>query len=211
MLTPLSPEYPKNLRNILDPPALLYTKGRILKRDWKAVAVVGSRDASDYGIAMTKKFSSELAKAGITIVSGLARGIDTVAHRAALDAGGRTIAVLGNGIDTVYPSENVALAKEIKENGVLISQFETGVKPLKHNFLERNRVIAGLSLAVIIIEGRHRSGTLSTARHAAELGRDVFAVPGNLNSPLSEAPNWLISQGAQIALSPEQILESIRT
>lgn len=207
MITPLSPEYPENLRNTLEPPRGLYINGKLKKRDSHAVAIVGSRTASKYGIETAREFSYQLAKAGVTIISGLARGIDTEAHKAALAAGGRTIAVLGSGLDMIYPPENEELSRLIVKNGALVTEFAKGTKPLRHHFLQRNKLIAGLSLAVLIVEGRRRSGTLSTARHAAELGREVFAVPGNINSPLSEAPNWLIGQGAQIALSPLQIAD----
>lgn len=209
MITPLSIEYPVNLLNTPDPPALLYVKGETLKRDQKAVAIVGSREATKYGLEIAKRFSYELAKNGITIISGLARGIDTEAHKAALSAGGRTIAVLGSGLDVIYPPENKSLAEKIVKKGALLSEFSNDAKPLRHHFLERNKVIAGLSLAVIIIEGRRRSGTLSTARHAAEIGREVFAVPGPIDSPLSDAPLYLIEQGARIAKSPKDVLEYI--
>lgn len=211
MITPLSEKYPKNLLNTLDPPRLLYIRGNFLKKDQKAVAIVGSRTASKYGLETAKRFSYELAKNGVTIVSGLARGIDTVAHLAALKAGGRTIAVLGSGLNIIYPPENKKLAEQITKNGALVSEFPENTQPLRHHFLERNKVIAGLSLAVIIIEGRRRSGTLSTARHAAELGREVFAIPGNIDSPLSEAPNYLIEQGARIAKSSEDVWEYLNS
>lgn len=211
MLTPLQKNYPENLRNSIDPPEAIYVDGKILKRDKKAIAIVGSRLATSYGKDMAKKFSYELAKEKITIISGLARGIDTLVHQAALAAKGRTIAVLGSGHDNIYPPENKALASLITKNGAVVSEFPPGTKPLRHHFLQRNRIIAGLSLAVLIVEGRKRSGTLSTARHAGELGREVFAVPGPINSPLSEAPNYLIDQGARVAKSPKDILEYLNS
>lgn len=211
MLTPLSKEYPENLRNTPEPPRLLYIDGKLSSKDQKAVAIVGSREASPYGLEIARKFAYELAKNNVTIVSGLARGIDTEAHIAALKAGGRTIAVLGSGLNIIYPPENKKLSKEIIKRGALVSEFSENTQPLRHHFLQRNKVIAGLSLAVIIIEGRRRSGTLSTARHAAELGREVFAVPGNIDSPLSEAPLYLIEQGARVAKSPEDVLEYVNT
>jgi DNA processing protein len=211
IITPLQKNYPENLRNSIDPPDAVYVKGKITKKDNIAVAIVGSRLASAYGKEVAKRFSKELSKRGITIVSGLARGIDTISHKAALEAGGRTIAVLGSGLDVIYPPENKSLAEEISKHGALITEFPEGTKPLKHHFLQRNRVIAGLSLAVVIIEGKRRSGTLSTARHAAEMGREVFAVPGPVNSPLSEAPHYLIEQGARVAKSPEDILEYLNS
>lgn len=206
MLTPLDKNYPANLRDISDPPPAIYVKGKLIKKDILAVAIVGSRVATKYGLETARRFSTELAKKGITIVSGLARGIDTEVHRAALAVGGRTIAVLGSGLDIVYPPENEELAKQIMKSGALVSEFPEGVKPLPQNFLQRNRIIAGISLAVVIVEGRKRSGTLSTARHAVDMNREVFAVPGPVNSPLSEAPLYLIEQGAQVAKGPEDIL-----
>lgn len=202
--------YPINLSKISDFPKEIYVEGEILPRDSKAVAIVGSRITSKYGREVAYKFSYELAKNGVTIVSGLARGIDTIAHSAALDAKGRTIAVLANGIDIVYPPENTNLAKRIVKSGALITEFPAGIKPLPKNFLARNRIISGLSLAVLVIEGRSRSGTLSTATHAANQGREVFAVPGPINSSLSALPNYLIENGAQIAKSPDDVFEYLK-
>jgi len=177
----------------------------------RAVAIVGTRTPTKYGREIAYKFSFELAKNGITVVSGLARGIDTIAHRAALDAGGRTIAVLGSGVDVIYPPENKNLAKEIAKQGGLISPFSKGTPPIGKNFLIRNELIVKLSKAVLVIEGRKRSGTLSTATHAANLGVEVFAIPGPVNSPLSDAPLYLIEQGARVASSPEDILEYLNS
>lgn len=179
------------------------------KIDKRAVAIVGTRHPTKYGEEMAYKFSFELAKNGVTIVSGLARGIDTIAHSAALDAGGRTIAVLGSGVDIIYPPENKALAARIEKQGKMVSPFPLGTKPLGRNFLIRNGLIVELSLAVLIVEGRERSGTLSTATHAANQNKEVFAIPGPLNSPESFLPNYLIANGARIATSPEDILEYI--
>lgn len=201
--------YPKNLSTISDLPKKIYVEGQIWPEDSNAVAIVGSRITSKYGREVAYKFSYALAKKGITIISGLARGIDTIAHTAALDAKGRTIAVLANGIDIIYPPENANLAKKIIKSGALITEFRAGTKPLPKNFLARNRIISGLSLAVLVIEGKSRSGTLSTATHAANQGREVFAVPGPITSPLSALPNYLIESGAQIAKSPKDILEYI--
>lgn len=185
----------------------LFVKGRILKKDKKAVAIVGTRTPTKYGRDVAYKFSFELARNGVTIVSGLARGIDTVAHNAALDAGGRTIAVLGSGLDVIYPPENFSLAQKIAANGALVTQFPNGTKPLGKNFLIRNELVAKLSKAILVVEGSRRSGTISTANHAANLGVEVFAIPGPVNSPMSEAPLFLIEQGAQIARRPRDILE----
>ncbi len=185
----------------------IYTKGKLLKRDGLAVAIVGTRTPTRYGRETAYKFAFELAKHKVTIVSGLARGIDSVAHNAALEAGGRTIAVLGSGLDIIYPPENAGLAERIAKQGAIVTQFPLGTKPLGKNFLARNQLIAKLSKAILVVEGRGRSGTISTANHAANLGVEVFAVPGPINSPMSEAPNYLIGEGARIAKSPEDILE----
>jgi DNA processing protein len=189
----------------------LFVKGKILKKDKKAIAIVGTRTPTRYGKEIAYKFAYELAKKGVTIVSGLARGIDTIAHSAALDAGGRTIAVLGSGIDVIYPPENLRLAEKIVDHGALVTQFPEGTKPLGKNFLQRNEIIVKLSLAVLIVEGSRRSGTISTANHAANLGVEVFAVPGPITSPMSEAPLYLIEQGARVARTPGDILEYINS
>jgi DNA processing protein len=180
-----------------------YVLGKILKKDSKAIAVVGARQMSPRGEKLTKKFVKILVKAGFTIISGLARGVDTVAHKTALEEGGRTIAVLGSGIDVIYPPENKELAQKIIKKGALISGFPKGTPPYAKNFLARNKIVAGLSKAVLVIEGKRRSGTLSTASHAANLGIEVFAVPG------SEATDWLIEQGANIVNTPKEILDII--
>lgn len=162
---------------------------------------------SEYGQKVAYDFAFALAKAGVTIVSGLARGVDTIAHQAALDAHGRTVAVLASGIDWIYPAENKQLAADIIKNGALVSEFPRGTRPLPQNFLWRNRLISGLSLAVLIVEGRRKSGTLSIANHAANQGKEVFVIPGPITSLLSELPHYLIENGATIAKSPQDILE----
>jgi DNA processing protein len=177
-----------------------YVLGKVLKKDLKAVAVVGTRQISTRGENLTKKFVKELVKAGFTIVSGLARGVDTVAHKTALAEGGRTIAVLGSGIDVIYPPENKELVQRIIKKGAVISGFPKGTPPYAKNFLARNKIVAGLSKAVLVIEGKRRSGTLSTASHAANLGIEVFAIPG------SEATDWLIEQGANMVKTPKEII-----
>jgi len=187
----------------------LYIMGEIIDGDELAVAIVGTRTPSEYGLRMAKRFSAGLAKRRVTVISGLARGIDTAAHKAAIAAGGRTIAVLGSGLDIIYPPENKELAREIAANGAVITAFPPGTKPLGKNFLARNSLIAGLSRAVLVVEGRRKSGTISTATHAANLSRHVFAVPGKLDSPLSEAPNYLIREGAHLARSVDDILDTI--
>lgn len=197
------PSYPENLRQVSGYPKRLYITGEIIERDRRAVAIIGSRRMSDYGKKIAWEFSYALAKNGITIVSGLARGVDTVAHKAALFAEGRTIAVLGSGIDIVYPPENIFLAKTIAGSGAVVTEFELGTPPYAKNFLSRNRIISGLSLATLVIEGAARSGTLSTAAYAANEGKDVFVVPG------SEVTDWLIEQGANSVKSPEELIDRL--
>jgi len=181
----------------------LFIKGKILASDLKAIAVVGSRNITPRGKKLTKKFVTVLVKAGFTIVSGLARGVDTLAHQTALNAGGRTIAVLGSGFNIIYLPENLTLAKEIILHGALVTPFPYGTKPLPKNFLARNRIIAELSLGVLVIEGARRSGTLSTASWAANQGIDVYAIPG------SEATDWLIDQGAIMVKLPIDLINLI--
>lgn len=178
----------------------LYVLGEIKDSDRRAVAVVGSREMSQRGKELTEKFVAELVKNNITIISGLARGIDTVAHRTALKFGGRTIAVLGSGIDVIYPPENKDLAEEITKHGALVSGFPNGTPPIGANFLARNELIVKLSFAVLVIEGKKRSGTISTANHAGNEGVEVFAIPG------SEATDYLIENGASIATTPSDVL-----
>lgn len=179
----------------------VYIQGKILQSDCKAIAVVGSRLMTPRGEALTKKFVKEFIKRRYTIVSGLARGIDTVAHQTALEQGGRTIAVLGSGLDIIYPFENKVLAQEIIKHGALVSPYPLGTKPFPKNFLARNRIIVELSCAVLIVEGKRRSGTLSTASWAANAGIDVFAIPG------SEATDFLIGEGAISATKPSDVLD----
>ncbi|OGM57370.1 DNA protecting protein DprA [Candidatus Woesebacteria bacterium RIFCSPHIGHO2_12_FULL_46_16] len=179
----------------------LFVLGKILKSDSRAVAVVGARKMTPRGKRITTNFVKELVKANFTIVSGLARGIDTVAHETAIKNGGRTIAVLGSGIDIIYPLENKNLAEKITQKGAVVSAFPKGTKPFAKNFLARNRIIVGLAKAVLVIEGQRRSGTLSTASWAATDGKEVFAVPG------SEATDWLIEQGANVANDPRDVIE----
>lgn len=180
-------------------------KGKILKKDKYAVAIVGSRIPTSRGKKYAYDYSFFLSGNGITIVSGLARGIDTIAHKAALGAGGRTIAVIGSGLDNIYPPENSELANQISKNGAVVTEFEKGTQPLGKNFLARNRLIAKLSKAILVIEGKRRSGTLSTASHAANMGIEVFAIPG------SEATDWLIAEGATAVQSPEDIVQYLKT
>jgi DNA processing protein len=196
-LTPDDPSYPALLAAIPSPPAL-YVRGRVVPDDALAVAIVGARQATPYGLAIAADLASELAARGVTIVSGFARGIDTAAHRAALDAGGRTLAVLGSGLDVIYPPENGALGRRIEAAGALISQFEAGTLPLPYNFPARNRTLAGLALGVVVVEAAERSGSLITAGFAGDLGREVFAVPGRITSAASAGAHRLIQDGAKL-------------
>jgi DNA processing protein len=206
VLTWESADYPQLLREIPAPPPVLYVKGTLAEEDGWAVGVVGTRRASIYGREVTRRLVGALARSGITIVSGLARGIDGEAHRAALEAGGRTIAVLGCGIDRVYPPEHRKLAQEIARNGALVSDYALGTPPEGANFPPRNRIISGLSLGVLVTEAGTRSGALITVDFAAEQGRDVFAVPGSVLNSGSKGTNALIQDGAKVVLGPGDIL-----
>jgi DNA processing protein len=210
VITLTDPAYPANLKNIYDPPPFLYVRGTITPQDDTAVAIVGSRVASDYGSTATERISRELAHAGITIVSGMARGIDSTAHHGALSARGRTFAVLGSGIDIIYPPENRQLYASIAEHGAVFSEFPMGTKPHAYNFPARNRIISGLSLGVLVVEASLNSGSLITAQLALEQGRDVFAVPGNVHSYKSKGTHKLLKEGAKLVESAQDILEEIR-
>lgn len=202
--------YPVLLRSIPDPPSILFYKGTFSEKDQLSIAIVGTRHATAYGKDHAGRISRSLSRAGFTLVSGLARGIDAVVHEAALRTNGRTIAVLANGLDTVYPPENNALAEEILEQGgMLLSEQPPGFPPKRGMFPQRNRIISGISLGVLVIEAAQRSGTLITARHAAEQGRDVFALPGPVNSRVSQGCHQLIRDGATLASSAEDIIESL--
>ncbi|MBW1679749.1 MAG: DNA-protecting protein DprA [Deltaproteobacteria bacterium] len=201
--------YPRILKAIYDPPPILYIKGELQEKDSLSLAIVGSRSASAYGKDITRRLARSLTQRGFTIVSGLARGIDTAAHKGALKAGGRTLAVLGSGIDVIYPRENNTLAENIAQNGAIISEFPFGTPPEAAHFPSRNRIISGLSLGTVIIEASFRSGSLITARLALEQGREVFAVPGNVDSPWSKGTNRLIKEGAKLIMDPEDIIEEV--
>ncbi|MGC2658338.1 MAG: DNA-processing protein DprA [Bryobacteraceae bacterium] len=190
--------YPKRLRDIFDPPVVLFVRGRTELLSAESVAVVGTRRPTPYGMAATERLSADLAKAGVAIVSGMARGIDTAAHRAALAENGDTIAVFGCGIDVVYPPENRRLYDQILERGLMVSEFPLGTPAYPQNFPIRNRIVSGMSLGVLIIEGAQHSGSAITARLAMDQGREVFAVPGNITSQMSWGPNLLIKQGAKL-------------
>jgi DNA processing protein len=207
LLTWNDDNYPRLLKEIDQPPPVLYVRGELRPEDEWAVAVVGTRRITPYGRQVTEEIAGALARNGITIVSGLARGVDSVAHQAALNAGGRTLAVLGTGVDLIYPPENRRLAEQVIAQGALISDYPPGTSPEGQNFPPRNRIISGLSLAVVIIEAGLGSGALITASFAAEQGREVFAVPGNILSPQSQGTNRLIQDGARPLLSPQDILE----
>jgi DNA processing protein len=207
VLTLLDKDYPKLLKEIDQSPPVLYIRGELFPADEFAVALVGTRKVSAYGQQITRDVSLYLAGNGLTIVSGLARGVDGLAHQHALQAGGRTIAVLGSGVDVIYPPEHRKLADAIVESGAIISDYPLGTQPEGINFPPRNRIISGLSLATIVIEAGERSGALITADFALEQGRDVFAVPGNVLSPASMGTNRLIQNGAYALVSPKDVLD----
>jgi DNA processing protein len=207
-LTRADAGYPERLSETPEPPAL-YVRGAIVGRDALAVAIVGARRASAYGLEVAERLASDLAARGVTIVSGLARGIDTAAHRGALAAGGRTIAVLGHGLDQVYPPENARLADEIAAQGAVVSQFAPGEPPLKGHFPLRNRTIAGLSLGVVVVEATERSGALITAGAAGDFGRQVFAIPGRITSDTSAGPHGLLRDGATLIRSWRDVVEDL--
>jgi DNA processing protein len=192
------PAYPERLRQIYDPPVLLFARGRIELLNTLMISVVGTRRPTRYGIAATEKLAGDLAAAGLTIVSGMARGIDTAAHTAALQAGGGTIAVFGCGVDLVYPAENRKLATTLAEKGLLLSEFPMGAPPYPQNFPIRNRIVSGMTIGVLVVEGAQYSGSAITARLAMDQQREVFAVPGNITSKMSWGPNLLIKQGAKL-------------
>jgi DNA processing protein len=205
-LSPADARYPSRLAEVPDAPATLHVRGALADADALAVAIVGSRRATPYGLEVAETLAADLAARGVTIVSGLARGIDAAAHRGALRVGGRTLAVLGSGVDVIYPPENRRLAAEIAERGALLSQFAPGTPPLPQNFPTRNQVIAALSLAVVVVEAAEKSGSLITARLAAELGREVLAVPGRITAPESRGANRLIQDGAHVAMGWEDVV-----
>ncbi len=210
VITLFDKSYPKMLKEIYDPPLVLYVKGTILKDDELAAAIVGSRFASVYGAATAERLGYELASKGVVVTSGLARGIDSAAHKGAVKAHGRTIAVLGNGLKEIYPPENRKLAGEIIETGgAVISEFPMRTEPLGRNFPRRNRIISGLSLAVIVVEAAKNSGALITADFALEQNREVFAVPGKVDSPTSFGTNELIKQGAKLIQTAQDVMSEL--
>jgi|YNPMSStandDraft_1061717.scaffolds.fasta_scaffold01609_7 DNA processing protein len=209
VLRQTDPGYPELLRQIADPPAVLFVRGQLLPRDQLAIAVVGTRHPSLYGLRQAERLAGSLARAGITIISGLARGIDAAAHRGALAAGGRTIAVLANGVLDIYPPEHKNLADQILQQGALVSEAPPEAEPLAGMFPQRNRLISGLALGVLVVEAPHRSGALITARHATEQNREVFAVPGRVDEPTSHGCHRLIRDGAKLVESADDILEEL--
>jgi len=209
LVTYHSQEYPEMLRQIEDAPVSLYVRGTIKDEDRFAIALVGSRKATPYGKAMAERLSSALAESGFTIVSGMARGIDTIAHTGSLTSGGRTIAVLGSGLDKFYPPENRGLMERITSSGYVVSEFSFGTIPNRENFPRRNRVISGLSFGVVVVEAASGSGALITASSALEQNREVFAVPGNVTSPNSVGTNELIKKGARLVQKADDVIEEL--
>ncbi len=209
VVTYLDPQYPSRLKAIHDPPLFLYVSGSLESVDRHAVAVVGSRHATPSGRLFTEALSRELASRGFTVVSGMARGIDAAAHKGALAAGGRTLAVLGCGIDRTYPPEHRSLRKDIEAGGAVLSELPLGAYPHAYHFPRRNRILSGVSLGVVVTEAAARSGSLITARLAAEQGREVFAVPGSVRVEQSRGPNGLIKQGAKLVEGVEDIIEEL--
>ncbi len=208
LVTFTSAEYPKSLFEIPDPPPFLYVRGE-LKSSEPAVAIVGSRRATAYGLQTAARLAEALTRHGVTVISGMARGVDTAGHKGALAGGGRSIGVLGCGIDKIYPPENRKLFEEMAEKGALVSEFPLGTLPLAENFPRRNRIISGLSRAVLVVEAAENSGSLITAQFALEHGRDVYAVPGNISFATSRGSNRLIKQGAKLVDCVDDILEDI--
>jgi DNA processing protein len=208
IITFSDPDYPALLRHIHDPPPVLYAYGN-LRSDSLNIAIVGSRNATAYGITVTQRLSSDLVHHGFTIVSGMAIGVDTAAHVGAIAAGGQTVAVLGCGLDTIYPAENKKLFFRIAETGAVITEFPMSMPPEAHNFPRRNRIISGLSMGTVIVEATHKSGSLITARLAAEQGREVFAVPGSITSFKSMGTHHLIKQGAKLVEHAKDIIEEL--
>jgi DNA processing protein len=210
-LVPITdPRYPPRLRDIFDPPPLLYARGRVELLGRLMLGVVGTRRPSAYGTQVATRLARDLSEAGLTIASGMARGIDTAAHRAVLEAGGDTIAVFGCGVDEVYPSENRKLAETLAEKGLLISEFPMGAPPFPQNFPVRNRIISGMSAGVLVVEGGEYSGSTITAKLAAEQNREMFAVPGNVTSKMSWGPNLLIKQGAKLVQEWNDVVSELK-
>ncbi|MEC8558315.1 MAG: DNA-processing protein DprA [Planctomycetota bacterium] len=209
ILFPDEPSFPRLLHEIDGTPSVLFLRGELFKTDNLSVAIVGTRGATQYGRSQAERFARQLARAGLTVVSGLARGIDTSAHRGALEAGGRTIAVLANGVQEVYPSQNAELGEQIASSGALISEMPPGTKPKRGMFPQRNRIVTGISLGTIVIEAAQRSGALISARLAGEQGRDVFALPGMVTAPNSQGCHQIIRDGATLVQDPHDVIEAL--
>ena len=204
-------EYPQQLKNIYYPPLILYILGTYEQSDAQSISIVGTRKCTDYGKSVTNYFSSELAKHNITIVSGMARGVDSIAHKSAIKVGGRTIAIIGSGLDVIYPPENGKLFSEIIKNGAVISEFPLGTKPDAPNFPKRNRIIAGLSLGTLVAETKENGGAMQTAKFALDQNKEVFAIPGNITSEQSRGTNILIQRnGAKLVSEPDDILVELQ-
>src|SRR3989441_1877399 len=211
VITQESPQYPKSLREIHSPPIVLYVWGEVQERDQHAIGIIGSRRTTHYGTESAKKLSYQLAYAGLTVISGLARGIDTAAHQGALAAKGRTIAVMGSGLARLYPSENAALAEKIRAgNGAIVSEFSMEIEPDRQTFPMRNRIISGWSHGILVVESGSNSGALITAAQALEQGRSVYAVPGHINAPSAMGSNRLIQQGAKLVMDASDILDDLQ-
>ncbi|PYM02018.1 MAG: DNA-protecting protein DprA, partial [Verrucomicrobia bacterium] len=211
VITQESPRYPKSLREIHSPPIVLYVWGEVQERDQHAIGIIGSRRTTHYGTESAKKLSYQLAYAGLTVISGLARGIDTAAHQGALAAKGRTIAVIGSGLSRLYPPENAALAEKIRTgNGAILSEFSMEIEPDRQTFPMRNRIISGWSQGILIVEAGLNSGALITASQAIEQGRSVYAVPGHINAPSAMGSNRLIQQGAKLVMDASDILDDLQ-
>ena len=208
-LTWHDPAYPQLLRNIYDPPPVLFAKGSLGPPDERLVTVVGTRNPTAYGREAAHHLAADLARNGVTIASGLARGIDAAAHRSALEQGGRTLAVLGSGLDIVYPPEHVGLAEQIARSGAVLSEYPMGTRPDSRHFPRRNRLLSGLSMGILVVEAGEGSGALWTVRHALEQGREVFCVPGSIYSPASKVTNQLIQEGAKLVTQVEDVLEEL--
>jgi DNA processing protein len=209
-ITCLDAIYPENLKGIPQAPPIIFARGELKKGDARALAVIGTRRATAYGRAAADRFARDFAEAQVTVVSGLARGIDTQVHESCLAAGGRTIAVMGTGMDRIYPPENRRLAERIVKNGALITEFNFGMQPLAMNFPKRNRIISGLSLGIVAVEAKEASGVMNTVNWALNQGRDVFAVPGSIFSKYSLGTNALIKAGAAMAVSAQDVLEELK-
>ncbi len=209
VLTMEEAEYPEPLKNISDCPPVLYVKGEILKEDKYALGIVGTRTPTYYGVVQAENMAAGLARKGFTIVSGLARGIDSAAHKGALKAGGRSIAVMGSGLDVPYPPENHVLMRNLASSGAVVSEFPPGTEPNKDNFPRRNRIISGLSLGVLVVEAGKGSGSLITANYALDQGKEVFSIPGNISSAVSRGTNELIKSGAKVVTGIDDVIEEL--